>query len=146
MRRSARYWDIVANSGQFTTTLPMLWSAGAGNQPGGVLSTESASAPGDLLTTHSRSTNHSSSFASFLRISDWLHATLRRTHQIALQTVAQRLFDFLTGENHAGPATVAAALQADWKRTRGREALTLRGVTAAALRTARGQARHTRVL
>jgi hypothetical protein len=37
------------------------------------------------------------------------------------QSVAQGLFDFLTGENDADRATVAAALEADWRRTPGRE-------------------------
>jgi len=47
----------------------------------------------------------------------------------------------------------AAALEADWRRTPGREALTIRGMPAApaplkpaAIRTARRQARHTQVL
>jgi hypothetical protein len=94
-----------------------------------------------------------SAFVSFLRFSDWLHATLRRTHQIALQSVAQGLFDFLTWENGADRATVAAALEADWCRTPGREALTLRGMPAApaplkpaAIRSARRQARHTQAI
>ena len=97
--------------------------------------------------------NNASPFNNFLRFSDWLHATLRRTHQIALGSIAQSLFDFLTLENHADPATVAGALGADWRRTPGREALALRGMPAApaprrpaALRTARRQARHTQVL
>ena len=122
MRRFARYWDIVANSGNFSGTLALLWRDGA------------------------------SPFAEFLRFSDWLHATLRRTHQIALQSVAQGLFDFLT-ENGADRATVAAALETDWRRTPGREALSLRGVPAApaplkpaAIRAARRQARHTHVV
>jgi hypothetical protein len=78
--------------------------------------------------------------------------SLRRTHQIALQFVAQGLFDFLTGENGADRATVAAALEADWRRTPGRESLQLRGMPAApaplkpaAIRTARRQARHSQV-
>jgi hypothetical protein len=53
-------------------------------------------------------------------------------------------------KNHADPATVASALEADWRRTPEREALQLRGIPAApaplkpaAIRTARRQARHT---
>ena len=121
MRRFARYWDIVANSGNFSGTLALLWRDGA------------------------------SPFAEFLRFSDWLHATLRRTHQIALQSIAQGLFDFLA-ENGADRGVVAAALEADWKRTPGREALSLRGVPdtpvplkPAAIRAARRQARHTQL-
>ncbi len=149
MRRFARYWDLVANSGNFSKTLTLLWGGGVSNQSGKVISNQSDAAPGDTLITD----HCSSPFASFLRFSDWLHATLRRTHQIALQSIAQALFDFLTVENHADPATVAAALEADWRRTPGREALTIRGMPAApaplkpaAIRTARRQARHTQVL
>ncbi len=145
-RRFARYWDLVANSGNFSKTLTLLW--------GGGVSKQSNVAPRAALITDSLITDHCSSpFAAFLRFSDWLHATLRRTHQIALQSVAQGLFDFLTGENGADRATVAAALEADWRRTPGREALQLRGMPAApaplkpaAIRTARRQARHTQVL
>jgi radical SAM superfamily enzyme YgiQ (UPF0313 family) len=149
MRRFARYWDLVANSGNFSKTLTLLWGGGVSNQSGKVFSNQPDAAPGDTLITD----HCPSPFASFLRFSDWLHATLRRTHQIALQTIAQGLFDFLTVENHADPATVAAALEADWRRTPGREALTIRGMPAApaplkpaAIRTARRQARHTQVL
>ena len=156
MRRFARYWDIVANSGQFATTLPMLWEFGfqisdfrLDEASGKLGAGESA----DQSEIRNQKSEIASSFASFLRFSDWLHATLRRTHQIALQTIAQGLFDFLTGENGADRATVAAALQADWRRTPGREALTIRGMPAApaplkpaAIRTARRQARHTQVL
>jgi radical SAM superfamily enzyme YgiQ (UPF0313 family) len=154
MRRFARYWDLVANSGNFSKTLTLLWGGGVSNQSGKVVSNQSDAAPRAALITDSLITEHCPSpFASFLRFSDWLHATLRRTHQIALQTIAQALFDFLTGENGADRATVAAALEADWRRTPGREALTIRGMPAApaplkpaAIRTARRQARHTQVL
>ena len=149
MRRFARYWDLVANSGNFSRTLTLLWDGGVSNQSGKVISNQSDVAPRDTLITD----HCPSPFASFLRFSDWLHATLRRTHQIALQTIAQGLFDFLTVENHADPATVAAALEADWRRTPGREALTIRGMPAApaplkpaAIRAARRQARHTQAL
>ena len=129
MRRFARYWDLVANSGNFSKTLTLLWGGGVSNQSGKVFSNQSDAAPGNTLITDYSSS--ASPFASFLRFSDWLHATLRRTHQIALQSIAQGLFDFLTVENHADPATVAVALEADWRRTPGREALTIRGMPAA---------------
>ena len=123
MRRFARYWDLVANSGNFTNTLALLWQDGA------------------------------SPFAQFLRFSDWLHATLRRTHMIALHVIAQSLFDFLTQEMAVDRELAAATVQADWHRAPSREALTLRGTAAkpapmkpAALRAARRQARHTQAI
>ncbi len=123
MRRFARYWDLVANSGNFTTTLMLLWQDGA------------------------------SPFAQFLRFSDWLRITLNRTHMIALHVIAQSLFDFLTQEMAVDRELAATTLQADWHRAPSREALTLRGMTAkpapvkpAALRAARRQARHTQAI
>ena len=118
MRRFARYWDIVANSGNFTGTLNLLWR-------------------GD-----------ESPFAEFLRFSDWLHATLRRTHVIALPVVAQSLFDFLTQECAVDRELTTTTLEADWHRTPSREPLNLRGRSSAvmkpaAARLARRQARHT---
>jgi len=97
MRRFARYWDIVANSGHFTSTLKLLWQ------------------------------NAASPFTEFLRFSDWLHAKLGRTHQIALHVTAQALFDFLVNEAALDRDLVATTLEADWHRTPSREALNLRG-------------------
>jgi radical SAM superfamily enzyme YgiQ (UPF0313 family) len=117
MRRFARYWDIVANSGHFTTTLKLMWQ------------------------------NAESPFAEFLRFSDWLHAKLARTHQIALHVLAQTLFDFLVNESALDRDLVATTLEADWHRTPSREALNLRGHHLAApkleKRAAKRQSRHT---
>jgi radical SAM superfamily enzyme YgiQ (UPF0313 family) len=117
MRRFARYWDIVANSGHFTATLKLLWQ------------------------------NAASPFAEFLRFSDWLHTTLRRTHQIALHVIAQVLFDYLTEERGIDHELTASTLEADWHRTPSREALNLRGrkdaQKSAVLRATRRQSRHT---
>ncbi|HNJ06232.1 MAG TPA: DUF4080 domain-containing protein, partial [Leptospiraceae bacterium] len=87
MRRFARYWDLVANSGHFATTLRLLWGDGA------------------------------SPFVEFLRFSDWVHAKLRRTHQIALHIMAQALFDFLTQVKAVDAALTADTLEGDWHRT-----------------------------
>jgi hypothetical protein len=120
MRRFARYWDIVANSGNFTGTLQLLWR------------------------------DEASPFHEFLRFSDWLHRTLRRTHMIALPVIAQSLFDFLIQESGMDRELAATTLETDWHRTPSREALSLRGKTSstekpAALRAARRQARHVQV-
>jgi radical SAM superfamily enzyme YgiQ (UPF0313 family) len=120
MRRFARYWDIVANSGHFTGTLKLMWQ------------------------------NAESPFAEFLCFSDWLHATLRRTHQIALHVIAQALFDYLTEERDIDHEHAASTLEADWHRTPSREALNLRGrkdaQKSAVLRAARRQSRHTQTV
>jgi hypothetical protein len=115
MRRFARYWDIVANSGHFTGTLKLMWQ------------------------------NAESPFAEFLRFSDWLHAKLGRTHQIALHVTAQALFDFLVNESALDRDLVTTTLECDWHRTPSREALNLRGHHLAAKTVEkRGNQRQTR--
>jgi radical SAM superfamily enzyme YgiQ (UPF0313 family) len=114
MRRFARYWDIVANSGHFTGTLKLLWQ------------------------------NSASPFAEFLRFSDWLHAKLGRTHQIALHVTAQALFDFLVNEAALDRDLVATTLEADWHRTPSREALNLRGGVRSKPEVGRAAARQSR--
>ena len=89
LRRFARYWDLVANSGNFRTTVPWLWSGPGEGQMG-------------------------SPFARFLAFSDWLFARLGKRHGIALDTLAEALFDHLTGPLGHAPETVARALLADF--------------------------------
>lgn len=116
LRRFARYWDLVANSGHFTGTLRLMWQ------------------------------NAESPFARFLRFSDWLHARLGRIHQIALHVLAQALFDFLVEECSMDRESTMSTIESDWHRTPSREALKLTGcLTPAKLaqrRAARRQTRH----
>lgn len=86
MRRFARYWDLVGNSGNFVETAVQLWS------------------------------NDRSPFESFLRFSDWLHSRINRTNQIALATLAEALFDFLVKEMGHVPADALAVLERDFER------------------------------
>jgi radical SAM superfamily enzyme YgiQ (UPF0313 family) len=117
MKRFARYWDLVANSGHFTQTLDLLWR------------------------------DEASPFSEFLYFSDWLHNRLRRTHQIALHVTARSLFDYLVTEKKVDREEAITILEADWHRTPSRESLNLRGGLSAdqsgALRSSRRQSRHT---
>lgn len=97
MRRFARYWDMVANSGNFSGTLALLWKESG------------------------------SPFESFLAFADHLHAKLRRTHQIALPVLAQALFDYLTHECGVSTEEAEATLLEDWNRVPGRKSLRLTG-------------------
>jgi radical SAM superfamily enzyme YgiQ (UPF0313 family) len=75
LRRFARFWDLLANSGRFSETLPWLWRGGL------------------------------SPFESFLRFSDWLGAKLGRSHSIALVALAEYLYRYLAEElRHEGVA------------------------------------------
>jgi radical SAM superfamily enzyme YgiQ (UPF0313 family) len=86
LRRFARYWDLVGNSGNFVETTPLIWSGGA------------------------------SPFHSFLRWSDWLYARVRRTDAIALARLMESLFIFLTAEVKLAPGRVAESLWRDYQR------------------------------
>jgi radical SAM superfamily enzyme YgiQ (UPF0313 family) len=64
MRRFARYWDLVANSGNFVRTTPLIW-------------------------------RDQTPFESFMRWSQWLYEKVGRTHAIALNHLAEALFEYL---------------------------------------------------
>ncbi len=86
LRRFARYWDLVGNSGNFVETTPLLWDGGV--------------AP----------------FAGFMRWSDWLHARVGRTDSIALVRLMELQFEFLTGDLALDPQSTALALWRDYQR------------------------------
>jgi hypothetical protein len=91
LRRFARHWDLVGNSGNFIETTPLLWSGGA------------------------------SPFAAFLKWSEWLRARSRQSHGIALARLAGWLFEYLTAERGLAAAEVAQTLWRDWRRAGRRE-------------------------
>ncbi len=84
LRRFARCWDLIGNSGHFVETIPLLWHGGA------------------------------SPFLSILRFADWLAARLGKLHSIALVALAENLFHFLTAELRLPREQVRAALERDW--------------------------------
>lgn len=86
LRRFARFWDLVGNSGNFVETTPLIWHGGA------------------------------SPFHSFRRWSDWLYARVRRTDAIALARLMESLFVHLTGEKKLAPGFVAETMWRDFQR------------------------------
>jgi radical SAM superfamily enzyme YgiQ (UPF0313 family) len=86
LRRFARYWDLVYNSGRFVETTPLIWS------------------------------NRPSAFDAFLHWSDWLYQHAGRRHGIALNRLAEFLYQYLIRETAADPGRVGAALRADFIR------------------------------
>ena len=94
LRRFARYWDLVGNSGNFVALTPLIWQRG----DAGATATEV------------------SPFKNFLRFSDWLYAQIGRTDSIALVRLAQGLFEFLTGELKLEKKAVAETLWRDWQQ------------------------------
>jgi radical SAM superfamily enzyme YgiQ (UPF0313 family) len=84
LRRFSRYWDLIANSGNFLQTTPKIWQE---NSP----------------------------FQSFLKLSDWLFTTTKKTHTIALQTLAELIFQFLKEEG-SDPQEIADTIWQDYQR------------------------------
>lgn len=88
LRRFARYWDLIGNSGNFVETTLLLWAKG-GESP----------------------------FAGFLRLSDWLFAQTGRQHAIALPRLAELAFEYLTRVLGCDPTVVAASVLRDYRRS-----------------------------
>jgi len=98
LRRFAKYWDVIGNSGNFIHATPLIWSGGAraGN---GNESIPAAPSP----------------FYSFLQLSDWLYGRLQRTDSIALMRLLELLFEYLTTELLLEKPSVAETLWEDYK-------------------------------
>lgn len=86
LRRFARHWDLIGNSGNFIETTPLIWA------------------------------DDESPFARFLRWSEWLHARAGRGDGIALARLMEWIFEFFTLELKHDPRAVAEALWRDYQR------------------------------
>ncbi|MCX6927163.1 MAG: DUF4080 domain-containing protein [Verrucomicrobia bacterium] len=123
LRRFARYWDLVGNSGNFVETTPLIWSeAGRASRRSPNLaqaSAEEVAAAETDTSTESKADGmlaHLSPFAAFMRWSDWLHRRTGRTDSIALVRLMGLLFEFLTVERKLDPERTAAAMWRDYQR------------------------------
>ncbi|HET7598221.1 MAG TPA: DUF4080 domain-containing protein [Burkholderiales bacterium] len=85
--RFARYWDLVGNSGRFRGALSLIVGE-AGSD---------------------------SAFARFMRFADWLYACTGKTHEIALERLAERVLEFLATELELDPVRVAGTLKQDYE-------------------------------
>jgi radical SAM superfamily enzyme YgiQ (UPF0313 family) len=86
MRRFSRYWDLVANSGNFVETAPLIW--GESNSP----------------------------FNSFMEWSEWLFRKIGAHHGIALSSLAEQLFTWLREEKGLPASMVAEKVLRDYQR------------------------------
>ena len=86
LRRFARFWDLLGNSGNFVESLPLLW--GGGRSP----------------------------FAEFQRLTDWLYARLGRQHSISLAQLGDLLLTYLSEHHALPVGMVAATLARDHQR------------------------------
>jgi radical SAM superfamily enzyme YgiQ (UPF0313 family) len=83
--RFARYWDLIANSGRFAHTLPLILHRSEGD----------------------------SAFANFMRLSNWLYATTDATSRIALERLAVLVAQWLAEEGMEEDEA-AALLRSDY--------------------------------
>lgn len=86
MERFARYFDLVANSGNFVRGRELIWKGEA------------------------------SPFHAFLRFSDWLFARIGRRASIQLKSLTAYLFDFLVTEKGLCPKGIGPSLLEDYQR------------------------------
>lgn len=91
MRRFAKTWDLLANSGNFVETTPRFWSTEQHTQLGGP-------------------------FESMWQFSEWLYLAAGRTHSLALTRLLEFVFRYLTEELHQPAADVALPLLRDYRR------------------------------
>jgi hypothetical protein len=87
LRRFARYWDLVGNSGNFVESRSLIWAG-----------------------------TESSPFRAFMAWCEWLHARTGRTDSIALVRLMELLFAFLTTVTKLEPKSVAASMARDYQR------------------------------
>jgi radical SAM superfamily enzyme YgiQ (UPF0313 family) len=124
LRRFARYWDMIGNSGNFIETTPLLCSGSTralacpverpARQPDPEQSKEGLTRGASDGTRDGCAPQ--SAFHSFFRFSDWLFARAHRTDGIALTRLMELLFVFLTTELRHDPKTVAETLWRDYQR------------------------------
>jgi radical SAM superfamily enzyme YgiQ (UPF0313 family) len=110
LRRFARYWDLVGNSGNFVETTSLIW--GDPKTPGG----PSAEFHFQVGVADKPGNSTKSPFQSFMRWSEWLHARVGRTDSIALSRLMEFLFDYLTGELKLNRQDAAQKLWSDYQR------------------------------
>jgi hypothetical protein len=90
MRRFSRFWDLVANSGNFRTTLPLAWAERA-------------------------------PFDAFMELSDWLYDRVGRQHAIALNRLAELVFEYFTVQKAQDSIAVAKSMWHDYQAVGRRE-------------------------
>ncbi len=107
LRRFARYWDLVGNSGNFIETTPLIWNSGGKRFVASQTPPESQGIDKAMPSTP---------FHAFLHFSEWLYGRTGRTDSIALVRLMELLFEFLTGELQLAMKPVAETLWRDYQR------------------------------
>lgn len=90
LRRFAKYWDTIANSGNFVESTLLLWN-----------STDS---------------EHQSPFAEFRKLADWLYRSEGQLHGISLSRLVELMLRYLTDEKRLDTAVAGPVLWRDYQR------------------------------
>ena len=99
MRRFAKYWDTIANSGNFVESVKTLWE------------------PDSNESCHDNLSNLSMSpFHEFRCLAAWIFGQERKSHGIPLGRLVELLFIYLTTVKGKRPSTVALSLWRDYQR------------------------------
>ena len=145
LRRFARYWDLIGNSGNFVQACPLIFHRGIASSPtvgkGAAIESSDVSddRPGSspsppledragerrpftrgclnptVVQGRGEEARTFSPFQSFMHFSEWLFARVGRTDSIALVRLMEFLFTYLTRELSLNPKSVANALWHDYK-------------------------------
>jgi len=86
LRRFSRFWDLIANSGNFSLATHLIWA------------------------------NSESPFCCFQQFTDWIQSVEQRTHGIPLAKLSERLFEFLTQQRGLPEQQVALSIWTDYVR------------------------------
>ena len=122
LRRFAKLWDTIANSGNFVETLPLVWEGIRGQQAGGRQEDFLSVSPLPVFPSGERESPGSASdcgpspFTEFRHLATWLFTRAGQAHGIALSRLVELLFEYLTTERGLVPTHVAAVLWRDYQR------------------------------
>lgn len=99
LRRFAKYWDALANSGNFVETLPTLWK----NED-------------EFAIETGRDHGERSPFHEFRRMANWLFEQERKTHGIPLGRLIELVLQYATQIRGLAALEVSATLWRDYQR------------------------------
>ena len=99
LRRFAKYWDAIANSGNFVESISLLWKPVA-----------------DETFDDNSSYAAGSPFREFRRLAAWIFSQERKSHGIPLGRLVELMFVYLTTIKGLSGSEVAATLWRDYQR------------------------------
>ncbi len=111
LRRFARYWDLVANSGHYVEAARLI--LGRANCRAGASPAFRTATATDAVALQT-----SSPFWSFLQFSDWLYATTKQTHGIALARLNALVARYLMEEMKLPKGEIVPLFNRDQKSSR----------------------------